>query len=294
MLSMRTTRVVVPPGVEPGDLFQIQTPSGDMLQVTCPPRASAGQHIHVPVVIPARAGSEAAPPVPAQMERVPPPPHAHAHAHADVRPSLKAAVRSVQTAQHLERKLYLIREGKHAPPPAEMPPTEMPPTPPPPVPVPPPVPAQMERVQASEPGLYSVANMTGTWVATQGDCCCCTCYECACYDCYECTGHKLWVRTPQVSTGLGTSFSTSSLDSMCNRDAHGHVPTFCVDDAKPYTQDNGEPRIYERTAGTNTFRCGEHTAILLGPRKMTVDGTVYHWGKWARQEFSDYSSGAVV
>ena len=55
-------------------------------------------------------------------------PHAHACAHAHVRPSLKAAVRSVQTAQHLERKLYLIREGKHAPPPAEMPPTEMPPT----------------------------------------------------------------------------------------------------------------------------------------------------------------------
>ena len=54
-------------------------------------------------------------------------PHAHACAHAHVRPSLKAAVRSVQTAQHLERKLYLIREGKHAPPPAEMPPTEMPP-----------------------------------------------------------------------------------------------------------------------------------------------------------------------
>ena len=43
-------------------------------------------------------------------------PHAHACAHAHVRPSLKAAVRSVQTAQHLERKLYLIREGKHAPP----------------------------------------------------------------------------------------------------------------------------------------------------------------------------------
>ena len=121
MLSMRTTRVVVPPGVEPGGLFQIQTPSGDVLQVTCPPGASAGQRI--PVVVPARAGSEAAPPVPAQMERVPPPPHAHAH----VRPSLKAAVRSVQTAQHLERKLYLIREGKHAPPPTEMPPTEMPP-----------------------------------------------------------------------------------------------------------------------------------------------------------------------
>ena len=117
--------VVVPPGVEPGGFLQIQTPGGDMLQVTCPPGASAGQRI--PVVVPARAGSEAAPPVPAQMERVPPPPHAHARAHAHVRPSLKAAVRSVQTAQHLERKLYLIREGKHAPPPAEMPPTEMPP-----------------------------------------------------------------------------------------------------------------------------------------------------------------------
>ena len=40
-----------------------------------------------------------------------------------VRPSLKAAVRTVQTAQHLERKLCLIREGKHARPPSEMPPT---------------------------------------------------------------------------------------------------------------------------------------------------------------------------
>ena len=124
MLSMRTTRVVVPPGVEPGGLFQIQTPSGDVLQVTCPPEASAGQRIQVAIQAP--PGSEAAPPVPAQMERVPPPPHAHAREH--VRPSLEAAVRSVQTAQHLERKLYLIREGKHAPPPAEMPPTEMPPT----------------------------------------------------------------------------------------------------------------------------------------------------------------------
>ena len=40
-----------------------------------------------------------------------------------VRPSLKATVRTVQTAQHLERKLCLIREGKHARPPSEMPPT---------------------------------------------------------------------------------------------------------------------------------------------------------------------------
>ena len=133
-----SVEVVVPPGVEPGDLFQIQTPSGDMLQVTCPPGASAGQQI--PVVVPARAGSEAAAPVPAQMERVPPPPHAHARAHAHVRPSLKAAVGSIQTAQHFERKLHLIRDGKHAPPPAEMPPTEMPPTPPPPPPPPPPLP----------------------------------------------------------------------------------------------------------------------------------------------------------
>ena len=64
--SMRTMWVVVPPGVEPGGLFQIQTPSGDMLLVTCPPGASAGQRIQVAVQAP--PGSEAAPPVPAQME----------------------------------------------------------------------------------------------------------------------------------------------------------------------------------------------------------------------------------
>ena len=207
LTSMRTMWVVVPPGVEPGDLFQIQTPSGDVLQVTCPPEASAGQRIQVAVQAP--PGSEAAPPVPAQME----------------------------------------------------------------------------RVQAREPGLYSVANMTGTWVATQGDCCCCTCYECACYDCYECTGHKLWVRTPYASTGLGTSFSTSSLGGICNGDAHGHVPS------NRGTEYYGEPRIYERTAGTNTFRCGEHTAILEGPSKMTVDGTEYHWGEWALEVYGEPAVG---
>ena len=61
--------------------------------------------------------------------------------------------------------------------------------------------------------------------------------------------------------------------------AHGTVPT------NNGTQVKGEARIYERTAGTNTFRCGELTAILLGPRKMTVDGTVYHWGEWAPEEY---------
>ena len=60
-------QVLVPPGVEPGGLFTIQTPSGDMLQVTCPPGASAGQQIQV--AVPARAGSESAPPVPAQIDR---------------------------------------------------------------------------------------------------------------------------------------------------------------------------------------------------------------------------------
>ena len=260
-------QVVVPPGVEPGGLFQIQTPSGDMLQVTCPRGASAGQWI--PVAVPARAGSVV-------HEVVVPPgvePGGFLQIQTPGGDMLQVTCPPGASAGQRIPVVVPARAGSEAAPP---------------------VPAQMERMQASEPGLYSVANMTGTWEATHGDCCCCTCYECACYDCYECTGHKLWVRTPYVSTGLGTSFSTSSLDSMCNRDAHGHVPTFCVDDGRDYTQDNGEPRIYERTAGTNTFRCGEHTAILLGPRKMTVDGTVYHWGKWARQEFSDYSSGYVV
>ena len=261
---MRTMPVVVPPGVEPGGLFQIQTPSGDVLQVTCPPGASAGQQI--PVGVPAPPGS---------VEVVVPPGVEPGDLFQIQTPSgdmLQVTCPPGASAGQLIPVVVPARAGSEAAPP---------------------VPAQMERVQASEPGLYSVANMTGTWLAL-GDCCCYTCYECTGCTCYTCTGHKLWVRTPQVSTGLGTSFSTSSLDSMCNRDAHGHVPTFCVDDGRDYTQDNGEPRIYERTAGTNTFRCGEHTAILLGPRKMTVDGTVYHWGKWARHEFSDGSSGAVV
>ena len=49
------------------------------------------------------------------------------HPRTGARPSLKAAVRTVQTTQHLQKQ-YLIREGKHAKPPTEMPPAEMPPT----------------------------------------------------------------------------------------------------------------------------------------------------------------------
>ena len=41
-------------------------------------------------------------------------------------PSLKDAVRTVQAAQYLERRHKLIREGKHAKPPAAMPPAEKP------------------------------------------------------------------------------------------------------------------------------------------------------------------------
>ena len=49
MLASGQMTVIVPPGVEPGGLFQIQTPSGGMFQVTCPPGAAAGQQIQVAV-----------------------------------------------------------------------------------------------------------------------------------------------------------------------------------------------------------------------------------------------------
>ena len=44
---------------------------------------------------------------------------------AGYHPSLKAALRTVQTTQHLQKQ-YLVREGKHAKPPAAMPPAAMP------------------------------------------------------------------------------------------------------------------------------------------------------------------------
>ena len=99
-------RAVVPPGVEPGGLFTIQTPSGDMLQVTCPPGASAGQQIQV--AVPARAGSESAPPVPAQIDRSaasaratsprtpPPPPSAVPATAADLQMALDKLGASIQ------------------------------------------------------------------------------------------------------------------------------------------------------------------------------------------------------
>ena len=47
---------------------------------------------------------------------------------------------------------------------------------------------------------------------------------------------------------------------------------------------DGGHRLYERKACTNTFHSGSnsgpHTAILLGERKMTVDGRMYYWGEW--------------
>ena len=39
-------------------------------------------------------------------------------------------------------------------------------------------------------------------------------------------------------------------------------------------------RTYERTPGTNSFTSGTHTAVLLGKRKMKVDGRIYYWGPW--------------
>ena len=97
----------------------------------------AGSHTRRPVVKPALPHPKTKLPFEAQVTQ-------------RARPSLKAAVRTVQTAQHLERKLYLIREGKHARPPSEMPPTlaagsaaagsaaAAPPRPTPPRPTPPP------------------------------------------------------------------------------------------------------------------------------------------------------------
>ena len=70
----------------------------------------AGSHTRRPVVKPALPHPKTKLPFEAQVTQ-------------RVRPSLKAAVRTVQTAQHLERKLLVIREGKHTRPPSEMPPT---------------------------------------------------------------------------------------------------------------------------------------------------------------------------
>ncbi|GMH83951.1 hypothetical protein TrST_g13120 [Triparma strigata] len=43
--------VVVPAGVAPGGMFQLQTPDGQMMVVTCPPGAGPGQQIQIQVAV---------------------------------------------------------------------------------------------------------------------------------------------------------------------------------------------------------------------------------------------------
>ena len=131
--------------------------------------------------------------------------------------------------------------------------------------------------------LHSVANMAGMW----GD------FGSQCFDgtlsC--CIKPILWV-TPfpheDADSFLTQSMGRCALNWPCC-DAHGIVPP------------NAAPRRYVRTPGTNTFQstgshrccdcCGshrccdccppqpdQHTAVLLGERRMTVDGKMYNWG----------------
>ena len=201
--------VIVPLGVEPGDFFQIQTPSGGMFQVTCPPGAAAVQQIQV--AVPAQPDQRLAPEGPDFIASA-----------SFTGPKPGYAFKS--GAQGMG---YYPATQPHA------------------------VPAQMEREQAAEPGLYSVARMTGTW---------CNWLSCGC--------HPLWVHAFEPGSGLGSSFSTMGPGWCCLNwpclGAHGASISEC-------------DRTYERTAGTNTFISGQHTAVLLGECKMTLDGRMYYW-----------------
>lgn len=210
--------VIVPPGVEPGGLFQIQTPSGGVFQVTCPPGAAAGQQIQV--AVPAQPDQPLAPEGPDFIASA-----------SFSGPKPGYAFKSGAQGMGYYRSTVPAAQP-HA------------------------VPAQMEREQAAEPGLYSVARMTGTWSNWLG---------CGC--------HPLWVSASEPASGLGSSFSTMGPGWCCL-----NWPCLGAHGAFSSARDD---RTYERTAGTNTFVSGQHTAVLLGERKMTLDGRMYYWGEWS-------------
>ena len=116
-----------------------------------------------------------------------------------------------------------------------------------------PLPQVMSDAEMAEKGLYSVANMYGTW-----------------YSCLNwLTLHEaLWV-SPSPGTDSFQTQSTGWCGFMCPCvGAHGFPPL------------KSAPRQYERAPGTNTFKSGQHTAVLMGERTMTVDGRMYDWNEW--------------
>ena len=57
MAASSEMMVVVPTGVAPGGMFNVQTPSGQMMSVTCPPGVAEGQQIQISVPAPSDVGA---------------------------------------------------------------------------------------------------------------------------------------------------------------------------------------------------------------------------------------------
>jgi hypothetical protein len=118
----------------------------------------------------------------------------------------------------------------------------------------------LDPQQAAELGLHSVADMDGTWGGL--------------LNLLRCQP-KLWVNAFPTRDAFETkSPGWCALSCECVG-AHG-APTFGK-------MTGNLPRKYERTPGTNTFQSADrHTAVLKGPREMTVDGKKYSWGPWTQ------------